>query len=151
MAFPLEDTITLPAAHTISWWGHQPWTGSCGLPALKNSSPGALRPAARSLEPPFSVRLSQGAERSRVQCVLHTSSIPALERGALSVAPVNLNIYLGNNLNPPSPLQRGPATGTQRMFFCFLLAEKSQHFCAHAWFPYPLSAWSRAVWGLPTH
>lgn len=71
--------------------------------------------------------------RSRKASVIH--SISALGRGAFSVVPVNLKVYLGNNLTALLPL----ATGTQRLGgFCVLLAGKSQDFCAHAWFPYPV-------------
>lgn len=125
MLFPWRAPTTLPAARAVPWCGRQRWTGSHSLPAPKNPSPGALGLAAGVLAPPFSTRLSQGAGRRRMQCVVPTDSIPASERGALSVAPVNLNVYLGNNLtSPPSPLQGGPATGTRRMFFLLLIRRK---------------------------
>lgn len=60
-----------------------------------------------------------------MQHVVHRNSIPALDRGACSVAPVNLNVYLGNNLKPLLPFAEGLGCwNSMTGFFLLLISRK---------------------------
>lgn len=110
-AFPLEITASLPAASAPSRCGHQPWTGSRS-PCPETPLLGALG-LTGCTEPRSSFIHSIS---TRLQSVIHGNNIPALERGALSVPPVNSDVYLGNNSPPSSPLY-----WNSRTFFFFFL------------------------------
>lgn len=115
--FPLEITASLPAASAPSRCGHQPWTGSHS-PCPETPLLGALG-LTGCTEPRSSFIYSTS---TRLQSVIHGNNIPALERGALSVPPVNSDVYLGNNSPPSSPLYWNSRTFF--FFFCLLLAGK---------------------------
>ena len=138
LTFLLETTTTLLTASTILWCGHQPWTQWSQPSCPEPPSPG----------------IDFHEEQRRAICNAWSTQMASplcRERSPFSGLS-ELKMFIDDIIySPSSPSQRSTATGTLRMFFFFLIAGKLQDFCAHAWFPYPPSAWSRAVWGLPTH